>query len=212
MRFRFVFVKLVSTRYNINRMNKAHIASLIERLGNLLRSEERTSGADSGLQAVHVQILNYLSQCNRYSNTPAGVTDFIGSTKGTTSQSINILDTKGFIDKVPDREDGRVIHLELTRKGKSFVDSEFPPSEFSGMLDSLNSEESDVLSELLTKLLVQLQRRNEGKLFGVCHTCKHFKENGLGKSHQCGLTLEPLSKKESTLICREHEELTQEAV
>ena len=193
-------------------MSKTQIASLIERIGNLLRSEERASGADSGLQTVHVQILNYLSQCNRYSNTPAGVTEFIGATKGTTSQSINILEAKGFIKKVPDIEDGRVIHLELTNKGRSFVENEFPPAEFSNTLDNFSKEESENISELLTKLLIHLQRSNNGRIFGVCHTCKHFKKNGLNKSHQCGLTLEPLSEKESFLICREHEELTKEAV
>lgn len=206
-----IFVKLVSRRYNISNMNKTQIASLIERIGNLLRIEERASGADSGLQTVHVQILSYLSQCNRYSNTPAGVTDFLGSTKGTTSQSINILETKGFINKVPDKEDGRVIHLELTEKGRQFIKNEFPPNEFSNTLDILDPVESKRLSELLTKLLVNLQRKNNSKLFGVCNSCKHFKKNGLNKSHQCGLTLEPLSEKESLLICREHE-LTQEAV
>ena len=193
-------------------MNKAQITSLIERIGNLLRSEERASGADRGLQAVHVQILNYLSQCNRYSNTPAGVTDFIGSTKGTTSQSINILESKGFINKVPDSEDGRVIHLVLTKKGHSFINNEFPPSEITNALDSFSNEEAEYITELLTKLLVKLQRTNNGKIFGVCHTCRHFKKNALARTHQCGLTLEPLSDKESFQICREHKEPIQEAV
>ncbi|MGB2692005.1 MAG: MarR family winged helix-turn-helix transcriptional regulator [Thermodesulfobacteriota bacterium] len=193
-------------------MDETRIASLIERIGNLLRSEERASGANLGLQSVHVQILSYLSQCNRYSNTPAGVTEFIGSTKGTTSQSINILEKRGFIDKRPDKEDGRVIHLELSAKGQSFVDNEFPPSEFNDALESLNSNDADSLALLLTKLLIQFQQNNNGKLFGVCHTCNHFRESALSNSHQCGLTLEPLSEEESLQICREYEESTKKAV
>ena len=140
-------------------MNNARIASLIERIGNLLRSEERVSGAESGLQAVHVQILNYLSQCNRYSNTPIGVAEFIGATKGTTSQSINVLESKGFINKIPDKEDGRVIHLKLTNKGNKFVGDQFPPTEFKSALDGLDSKDAKKLSELLTKFLIQLQRK-----------------------------------------------------
>lgn len=193
-------------------MDKIRIASLIERIGNLLRSEERASGADSGLQSVHLQILNYLSQCNRYSNTPAGVTEFIGSTKGTTSQSINILEKKGFLLKRPDAEDGRVVHLVLTDKGKSFVEDEFPPSEFNDALDSLNSNDADSLALLLTKLLIQFQQNNNGKLFGVCHTCNHFRKSALSNSHQCGLTLEPLSEEESLRICREYEDPAKKAV
>ncbi|MCI0482724.1 MAG: MarR family transcriptional regulator, partial [Candidatus Dadabacteria bacterium] len=66
------------------------IASLIERLGNLLRAEERAAGA--GLLPVHVRMLSYLSVCNRYSDTPAAVTEFAGATKGTSSQSIAVLE------------------------------------------------------------------------------------------------------------------------
>ena len=212
MHFKIIFVKYVSTRYNIGNMDNTKIASLIERIGNLLRSGERASGSDSGLQTVHVQILGYLSQCNRYSNTPIGVTEFVGSTKGTTSQSINILEKKGFINKSPDEEDGRVIHLKLTDKGEHFVKDEFPPREFKAALDGLNSNDTERLSQLLTKLLIQLQRKNNGKLFGVCHTCKHFNKFGSGDKHQCGLTLEPLSEKESYQICREHEQPTKKAV
>ena len=193
-------------------MDKTRIASLIERIGNLLRSEERASGAESGLQSVHVQILSYLSQCNRYSNTPAGVTEFIGSTKGTTSQSINILDKKGFIKKSLDDKDGRVVRLYLTEKGEEFIKNEFPPTDFCATLDMFSAKDSEYLSQLLTKLLVQLQLKNNSKLFGVCNTCNHFKKFGLGDTHQCGLTLEPLSEKESFLICREHEQSTNKTV
>lgn len=193
-------------------MEESRIAYLIERIGNLLRSEERVSGADSGLQSVHVQILTYLSKCNRYSNTPAGVTEFIGSTKGTISQSINILEKKGFITKRPDEKDRRILHLILTVKGQSFIDSEFPSSKFNDAIESLDSSDAESLSQLLTKLLIKFQQNNNGKLFGVCHTCKHFKKFGLGETHQCGLTLEPLSEKESLQICREYEEPQKKAV
>lgn len=193
-------------------MEETRIAHLIERIGNLLRSEERVSGAESGLQSVHVQILTYLSKCNRYSNNPAGVTEFIGSTKGTISQSINILEKKGFITKRPDEKDRRVLHLILTEKGQSFIDNEFPSSQFKDAIESLNTSDSESLTLLLTKLLIKFQQNNNGKLFGVCHTCNHFKKFGLRDRHQCGLTLEPLSNKESLQICREYEEPSKKAV
>jgi DNA-binding MarR family transcriptional regulator len=157
-------------------------------------------------------MLGYISQCNRYSDTPVAVTEFVGATKGTTSQSINILEKKGFLIKRPDKVDGRVIHLDLTDKGEYFVKNEFPPHEFRDALDGLNPDDRESLAILLTKLLIQLQRKNNGKLFGVCHTCKHFKKFGLEDTHQCGLTLEPLSEEESFQICREHEQPSTKAV
>ncbi len=45
-------------RYDtISDMSNTKVASLIERLGNLLRSQERTAGSNSGLQSIHVQML-----------------------------------------------------------------------------------------------------------------------------------------------------------
>jgi len=198
-------VKLVSIRYNIRVDQSAKIASLIERLGNLLRAEERASGSGAGLLPVHVQMLSYLSVCNRYSDTPAAVTDFVGATKGTSSQSIAVLERKGFLRKRPDSEDGRVIHLDLTAKGKRFVENNFPPPEFGEAVGEMKVGDGQSLARLLTSLLVALQRKNRGRMFGVCHTCRHFRRDGLPGSHQCGLTLEPLTEDESMKICREHE-------
>lgn len=203
MREPSAIVKLVSIRYNIRMNQTGRIASLIERLGNLLRAEERASGA--GLLPVHVQMLSYLSVCNRYSDTPAAVTEFVGTTKGTTSQSIAVLERKGFLRKRPDTGDGRVVHLDLTAKGRRFVEMNFPPPEFGAAIGEMKKGDRDTLLRLLTGLLVSLQRRNGGRMFGVCNTCRYFRKDALPGSHQCGLTLEPLTEDESMKICREHE-------
>ncbi|MEQ9619760.1 MAG: MarR family winged helix-turn-helix transcriptional regulator [Deltaproteobacteria bacterium] len=185
--------------------DRVKIAYLIERLGNLLRAGERSQGIIDGLQPVHIQMLGYLSICNRYSDTPAGVTDFVGATKGTTSQSLGVLERKGYIRKKSDKRDRRVVRLELTARGKRFVETGFPPPDFVAALGGIKTRERGELSRLLTELLVRLQRNNRSRMFGVCHTCRHFKRDGLGETHQCGLTLEPLTEGESMKICREHE-------
>ncbi len=207
-----IFVKLVSRRYNISNMESQRIASLVERLGNLLRSEDRVAGSGAGLQPIHMQILRYLSVCNRYSDTPAGVGEFVGATKGTTSQSINVLERKGYLKKRPDNEDGRIVHLALTAKARRFIEKEFPPAEFSEAVTAMRPGDGAKLSELLNELLVLLQRQNEGIAFGVCNTCRYFKRDGLADSHQCGLTGEPLAEHESFMICREHEYPSEKAV
>jgi len=186
-------------------MDSERIDSLVERLGNLLRAEERERGSVAGLQPIHMQILRYLSVCNRYSDTPAAVTEFVRATKGTTSQSINVLERKGFLEKRPDDTDGRVIHLVLTAQAERFLESEFPPPGFTDALSVMMPGDREKLSGLLTKFLILLQRNNKGNAFDVCHTCRYFKRNGIVDSHQCGLTLEPLAEEESYKICREHE-------
>jgi DNA-binding MarR family transcriptional regulator len=52
------------------------------------------AGAAHGLQPVQLEVLNYLSSCNRYSDTPMAVTEYLGQTKGTVSQTIKTLEKK----------------------------------------------------------------------------------------------------------------------
>ena len=171
----------------------------------MIRADERSSGMGHGLQPFHVQVLRYLSICNRYSNTPVGVTDFMGVTKGTVSQSVNVLERKGLITKSPDARDGRVVHLNVTEAGRRLIESEFPRQDILATLDEMHFGERQNLAGLLTDLLIGIQHRNDGRLFGECRTCIHFRKDAFGDSHQCALTLEPLSDDDSTKICREHE-------
>ena len=174
----------------------------MERVANLLRAEERAAGAEHGLLPVHLHTLCYLYRCNRYSDTPAGVTEYLGITKGTASQTLHVLRRKMLIIACKDPSDKRVTHLILSVLGKNVLENCFPPPLFRG-LPPLSELEG--LENRLETLLIALQRANDRKPFGVCRTCVHFHRVGKGQGdYQCGLTLEPLSEDDSTRICREH--------
>ena len=70
------------------------------------------------MQMVHVEIIQYLSSCNLYSNTAQALSEYLGQTKGSISQTISNLEKNGLLKKSQDRNDKRVYHLELTFKGK----------------------------------------------------------------------------------------------
>ena len=57
--------------------NPLVLLELVERLGNLMRTELRKTGADEALQPVHLQALTYISKANRYSNTPQALADYL---------------------------------------------------------------------------------------------------------------------------------------
>ena len=81
----------------------------IERISRLLQSEARNSGSDFNLQPIQLNALHFLRRANRYSNTPQGVTEYFGLTKGTVSQTLIALEKKGLISKNPDKKIGRVV-------------------------------------------------------------------------------------------------------
>ena len=175
----------------------------LERLTHLLRTEERTAGLGDGLQPVHLQVLAYLGRCNRYSNSPAGVADYLGLTKGTVSQTLNVLEARGWIRKSPSLIDKRVVHLQLTDEGRQRLLQLWPPAPVQSALATLSAAQQAQLSTALLDLLTALQHAQNGLSFGVCHSCQHFQRES-AEQFRCGLTQEPLSVADSELICREH--------
>jgi len=185
-------------------MKEKQLFDYLERLSNLLRNEMRTEGSEYGLQPIQMEALYYLSICNRYSDTPMGVTEYLGQTKGTVSQTIKVLEKKGLITKNADKNDKRLTHLKMTLEGKTLLAKTIPPPKFSDACDVLNQSESDAVTEALNNLLKTLQKKNNLKAFGTCKACRHNIRNTDG-SCLCGLTKEPLSEKDIELICREYE-------
>jgi MarR family transcriptional regulator, negative regulator of the multidrug operon emrRAB len=180
------------------------LIELLERLGNLLRTERRLGAHAAGLQPVHVQALAYLARCNRYSNTPAAVTAWLGTTKGTASQSLGVLERAGLVRRHIDVDDRRVARLQLTRKGKALVKQLLPLPEWEASARALDAEQARIAADGLETLLRARQAAQGWRSFGACHTCRHFRREGGGK-FRCGLTLEPLTADESAQICHEHE-------
>ena len=183
---------------------KEKIESLLDRLDHLHRSYQRDFAYAVGLNLRQLEALLFLANCNKYSDTPLAMSEYLGLTKGTVSQTIISLESKKLLRKKGDQNDGRIVHLQLTAKGQKLVkectESSDRAKAFSGSADLETIEES------LTELLREIQHANGHRTFGACHTCKFFREKGLGLHHQCGLTLEPLYTKESLQICREHTE------
>jgi DNA-binding MarR family transcriptional regulator len=185
-------------------MENNDIYELIECMTALIRSEERKRCTELGLQAVHFQVLNYLSRCNKYSNTPASLANFLGMTRGTVSQSLIILEKKGLISKTVDEKDRRVIHLQLSNAGQEILKQARPSELFSNASEILHSaaiaESSDV--SVFQQALTALQKANQSQSFGVCKTCKNFSSKE--GQHFCTLTEEFLSDADSVQICQEH--------
>ncbi|MBM4059799.1 MAG: winged helix-turn-helix transcriptional regulator [Planctomycetes bacterium] len=181
-------------------MSGARVHELLERLGNLLRSEARRLGAERELQPVQAQALAYLARCNRYSNSPQAVAEYLGLTKGTVSQTLQVLQQRGLVQATPDPDDARRVHLQPTAKGRRMA-TRLVAGELAAVLDG--PAHAGDLAARLERLLVDLQRARGGRTFGVCRTCHHFRP-GAGDA-RCGLTDEPLATEQTSRICREHE-------
>lgn len=72
-------------------MTGTALFDLFERLSSLMRMWYRQHPLLVNVQPTHLSALRYLARCNRYSNTPLAVTEYLGLTKGTVSQSLKAL-------------------------------------------------------------------------------------------------------------------------
>jgi len=172
----------------------------LSRLTALLRAEERRVALEFGLQPAHLHALRYLAQANRYSDTPAAVTEYLGATKGTISQTLLVLRERGLLAAAEDPKDRRRTHLRPTPEGRRVLEACSPPPGFRAALAGMPEEAGRVWEDLLRRL----QRENGGRTFGVCATCAHLRPRPGGRA-TCGLTGEPLRRAERQLLCREHE-------
>ena len=192
--------KAVLTRY-YGAMN-SDIFNLIERIANMLRYESRNQGLQLGLLPVQQEALYYLSICNRYSDTLLAVTDYLGLTKGTVSQTLKVLESKGLIEKQKDLTDKRITHLKATQAGLFYLAQTYPATQFSHMLAGLSEQEHLEISSALKTLLLHYQTSTGRKGFGVCQNCQYNQTTDSG--FVCGLTKDTLSEYDVTLICREY--------
>ncbi|EGU41477.1 MarR family winged helix-turn-helix transcriptional regulator [Vibrio splendidus] len=188
-------------------MNTEILYHLLDRVGNLLRNEVRADLTPYGLQPIHFEALYYLSICNRFSDTPKAVTEYLGLTKGTVSQSLKVLETKGYLIKQPDVTDKRVTHLVVSQQGRKLIKTVFPPPLMERAINTNTKENTGVdgaeLQQQLQLLLRSIQNENRLHTFGVCATCQHNQPLSKG-TYLCGLTQLPLSDEDIKLICIEH--------
>ena len=186
------------------------LLELVERLGNLMRTELRKTGADESLQPVQLQALTYLSRANRYSNTPQALADYLGLTKGTVSQTLLLLDRRGMIERFEDDIDRRVVRLRLSAAGEQFLYEAQPSLAWSNATRNISPNRIRNAVSALREALTQLQEDNEGSTFGACNSCRQCQRLSQRVS-RCGLMGDRISGPETRKICWFFEPKTEEA-
>jgi MarR family transcriptional repressor of emrRAB len=181
--------------------NPLVLLELVERLGNLMRSELRKAGADESLQPVHLQAMMYLARANRYSNTPQALADYLGLTKGTVSQTLLLLDRRGLIERFEDEIDRRVVRLRLSSAGEQMLAESQPALPWQNATRNISPNRIRNATSALREALVTLQEDNEGTVFGTCSSCSHCQKLSQ-RVYRCGQMGDRLSTPETRKLCR----------
>ncbi|MGJ8617564.1 MAG: MarR family winged helix-turn-helix transcriptional regulator [Sulfitobacter sp.] len=173
-----------------------HIRDLITRLARL----DAATAWSGDLNPTQRAVLDYLGRANRFSRSPSHVAEYLGSTRGTVSQSLKSLSQKGYVTERRSTLDKRAISIELTAKGHAIARVDTPLTD---VLSATPTEENDALLAALSRVLSDMLARNNGRAFGICKTCKY--NNTTSDGGYCTLLSEPLLPVETTQICFEQE-------
>ncbi len=180
------------------------IIHTLERVARLMRSAE----FELGLNPAQWEALRYVARANRFSNSPIALTKFLGATKGTISQTLIALERKGLITKSKREGERRSIALGITDEGTEFLMQD-PWRQLVCVASDFKPKQINTLGKTTGKLLKSELDKKQLPSFGVCQTCRFFREKGASKKiegpHFCLLFEQGLSKKEIKKICCEHE-------
>ncbi len=176
----------------------------LERLTRLIRAGEHVGD----LNPAQWGALRYLSRCNRFSNSPAALTRYLGATKGTISQSLIALERKGLVEKSGRPGEARSVALTLTAEGEKRLAGD-PWNVIDVLLDPAGGKGRRKFAAVLGNLLDALTVSRGLPSFGVCATCRYFREGGApddvkGK-HWCLNYEEPVTRTEAEKICASHD-------
>jgi len=182
---------------------KQRITALMDRLGRAMHNLQFAEG----LNPAQWEALRYIAGANRSSRTPSAAAEYLGTTKGTASQTLKALEAKGCIERRPRAGDRRGVELVLTKHGASVLGRD--PLTCLG--DSLADmpETLTTVSAVLSQLVHCLQRASGTAAFGVCEDCDHAcgacRDADGAPSLRCGLTGEPVAAEEIGKICANFE-------
>lgn len=175
---------------------KESLSRLLDRIGRMARGLQYCHG----LNPAQWDSLRFLEQANRFSRTPGALAVFLGTTKGTASQTLNALEKKGYLKRVPDPEDKRVRHIELTEAGQALL-ADDPLNCLDLAISRLPVDVIDTMADGLNQLCTNLQSRCGGQAMGICTACGHFQGATSEGNMRCGYKQADLSCEDARRFC-----------
>ncbi len=176
------------------------IGELVTRLGRITHALQFSAG----LNPAQWEALRFLARANRYSCTPSALAAYLGTTKGTVSQTLIALESKGYVSRTRSGADRRSVRLALTERGRDLLRQD-PLALLQTAGSALPASEGDAMRDGLNRFVGILTRTLSRCEFGVCEECCHLHlagaEDGIDVPCHCGLTDDPLSEPELEQIC-----------
>jgi DNA-binding MarR family transcriptional regulator len=170
------------------------LAEFLVHLGRAARGED----GGAALTPAQWTALRFFARANRASRTPSAFASFHATTRGTASQTVKSLETKGYLVRRRSEEDRRSVRFELTEAGQQMLDRD-PLRHLAESIGRLGAEERTALGRALPALAIDLATARGANAFGTCGDCRHFSARD-GGGH-CACVSAELTPEEIGQLC-----------
>lgn len=177
--------------------NGFRLADFLDCLGRWARAAQFTCG----LNPAQWESLRFLDRANRLSRTPGALAKYLGTTRGTASQTLLALEKKGYISRSPDPSDRRGVYLDVTDAGVELLRQDPLACVDDVLMSRIDSKTAATIAESLGHVMSCFQSASLGQTFGTCDRCGHFVASDATVSAHCRLKKADLADGELAGIC-----------
>ena len=179
---------------------------LLDRIGRIVHGLQFAQG----LNPAQWEALRFLARANRYSRSPTALAEFLGTTKGTTSQTLIALESKGALKRTRRACDRRSVELELTQFGLELIKQD-PLRSLLEATSQLSDDECHTMNTGLDQVVANLHQVIGFSESGRCLNCIHFCEEHVGPDARyvcrCALSQEEMPVHELEQMCMNFERI-----
>lgn len=179
---------------------RAKIVEIVDRLSRIAHSLQFAEG----LNPAQWEALRFVARANRTSCSPGALADFMGSTKGTVSQTLKALESKGLIERCRKPGDRRAVQISLTPRGAELLTKD-PLGQIHDALAACSEADQVRVVAGIEQLLGMVQNHQDIPEFGQCLGCCYYKPEACTETNsvgcRCGVSGELFSSLELDKIC-----------
>jgi len=179
----------------------AHLAQVLERIGEVARALRWKQAVDADLSPLQIRILGFLGDHEVEGVGVARLAEELQVSKPTISDSVNLLSDRKLLVRKADKHDARSHALQLTASGRKHASVDTPLKD---AVAALSQEQKEHLLLGLMGVLGSLFRSEEVQVQRMCFTCAHY-EGDRKTKHRCLLLEKTLKVAELRTDCVEHE-------
>ncbi|HRQ72748.1 MAG TPA: MarR family winged helix-turn-helix transcriptional regulator [Phycisphaerales bacterium] len=180
----------------------------LARIGLVLRHHAWAAAGERGLTPTQSQLLAFLDARHRDGLPVSTLAAELALSQPTVSDAVAALDRKGLVARSRSGDDGRVVLVRLTARGRREAGHASRwPDFLLRAIDSLDADERAAFLRGLVKMIHSLQEDGQIPVSRMCPSCDYFRPHAhtdRERPHHCAYVDAPIGDADLRIDCGDH--------